>query len=271
MSAYEGMKIWKEMNFALAPGFFNRCRNFHSPVQDLWTFGKLVLPDRYSNSHTLLGFSLLLSYFSHQQSPAGTAMLTSASKGKKAVTTHGVQLWLVPSPSRDRLQNCISWIRTTLITGCHAGCSASTDESALKNSLVQIISPLHGETEFSSDLPEASDGFVSSTQISGVPALAVLVLCSSPTVFVSGYRPGWIPGVAKAEQSKLHELHRSSLLWPDSHRAWKLVVGVHLSVTELLLCQQIADVVDKELVQPFEILFEGVEYIARAGWTPEGK
>uniref|UniRef100_A0A8C0HJE7 dipeptidyl-peptidase IV n=1 Tax=Chelonoidis abingdonii TaxID=106734 RepID=A0A8C0HJE7_CHEAB len=35
--------------------------------------------------------------------------------------------------------------------------------------------------------------------------------------------------------------------------------------------QQIAAVVDKELVQPFEILFEGVEYIARAGWTPEGK
>uniref|UniRef100_A0A8C0UFZ2 dipeptidyl-peptidase IV n=1 Tax=Cyanistes caeruleus TaxID=156563 RepID=A0A8C0UFZ2_CYACU len=34
---------------------------------------------------------------------------------------------------------------------------------------------------------------------------------------------------------------------------------------------RIADVVDKELVQPFEILFEGVEYIARAGWTPEGK
>ncbi|XP_031811221.1 dipeptidyl peptidase 8 isoform X2 [Sarcophilus harrisii] len=34
---------------------------------------------------------------------------------------------------------------------------------------------------------------------------------------------------------------------------------------------RIADVVDKELVQPFEVLFEGVEYIARAGWTPEGK
>lgn len=34
---------------------------------------------------------------------------------------------------------------------------------------------------------------------------------------------------------------------------------------------QIIDVIDKELVQPFEILFEGVEYIARAGWTPEGK
>ncbi|XP_060115945.1 dipeptidyl peptidase 8 [Heteronotia binoei] len=33
----------------------------------------------------------------------------------------------------------------------------------------------------------------------------------------------------------------------------------------------ISDVVDKELVQPFEILFEGVEYIARAGWTVEGK
>uniref|UniRef100_A0A8D2LUP7 dipeptidyl-peptidase IV n=1 Tax=Varanus komodoensis TaxID=61221 RepID=A0A8D2LUP7_VARKO len=34
---------------------------------------------------------------------------------------------------------------------------------------------------------------------------------------------------------------------------------------------RIVEVVDKELVQPFEILFEGVEYIARAGWTREGK
>nr|XP_060611592.1 dipeptidyl peptidase 8 [Anolis sagrei ordinatus] len=34
---------------------------------------------------------------------------------------------------------------------------------------------------------------------------------------------------------------------------------------------KISDVVDKELVQPFEILFDGVEYIARAGWTREGK
>ncbi|XP_037766186.1 dipeptidyl peptidase 8 isoform X3 [Chelonia mydas] len=34
---------------------------------------------------------------------------------------------------------------------------------------------------------------------------------------------------------------------------------------------RIAAVMDKELVQPFEILFEGIEYIARAGWTPEGK
>ncbi|KAH0620092.1 hypothetical protein JD844_014680 [Phrynosoma platyrhinos] len=34
---------------------------------------------------------------------------------------------------------------------------------------------------------------------------------------------------------------------------------------------RISDVVDKELVQPFEILFDGVEYIARAGWTQEGK
>ncbi|XP_069481214.1 dipeptidyl peptidase 8 [Ambystoma mexicanum] len=30
-------------------------------------------------------------------------------------------------------------------------------------------------------------------------------------------------------------------------------------------------VVDKELVQPFEVLFDGVEYIVRAGWTREGK
>ncbi|XP_070809902.1 dipeptidyl peptidase 8 isoform X2 [Pituophis catenifer annectens] len=33
----------------------------------------------------------------------------------------------------------------------------------------------------------------------------------------------------------------------------------------------IVGAVDKELVQPFEILFDGVEYIARAGWTQEGK
>ncbi|KAG8440767.1 hypothetical protein GDO86_006488 [Hymenochirus boettgeri] len=34
---------------------------------------------------------------------------------------------------------------------------------------------------------------------------------------------------------------------------------------------RILDVVDKELRQPFEILFGGCEYIARAGWTPDGK
>uniref|UniRef100_A0A8C5SWD7 dipeptidyl-peptidase IV n=1 Tax=Laticauda laticaudata TaxID=8630 RepID=A0A8C5SWD7_LATLA len=34
---------------------------------------------------------------------------------------------------------------------------------------------------------------------------------------------------------------------------------------------RILGAVDKELVQPFEILFDGVEYIARAGWTREGK
>ncbi|KAM4746824.1 dipeptidyl peptidase 8 isoform 2-T2 [Rhinophrynus dorsalis] len=34
---------------------------------------------------------------------------------------------------------------------------------------------------------------------------------------------------------------------------------------------RILDVVDKELRQPFEVLFGGSEYIARAGWTPDGK
>uniref|UniRef100_A0A8C6XGW1 dipeptidyl-peptidase IV n=1 Tax=Naja naja TaxID=35670 RepID=A0A8C6XGW1_NAJNA len=34
---------------------------------------------------------------------------------------------------------------------------------------------------------------------------------------------------------------------------------------------RILSAVDKELVQPFEILFDGIEYIARAGWTREGK
>eukprot|EP00062_Callorhinchus_milii_P002215 gi/632938187/ref/XP_007904081.1/ PREDICTED: dipeptidyl peptidase 8 isoform X1 [Callorhinchus milii] len=34
---------------------------------------------------------------------------------------------------------------------------------------------------------------------------------------------------------------------------------------------RIVSVVDKELVQPFEDLFQGTEYIARVGWTREGK
>ncbi|KAE8618444.1 hypothetical protein XENTR_v10009385 [Xenopus tropicalis] len=34
---------------------------------------------------------------------------------------------------------------------------------------------------------------------------------------------------------------------------------------------RILDVLDKELRQPFEIMFGGTEYIARAGWTPDGK
>ncbi|XP_038668923.1 dipeptidyl peptidase 8-like isoform X3 [Scyliorhinus canicula] len=34
---------------------------------------------------------------------------------------------------------------------------------------------------------------------------------------------------------------------------------------------RIASVVDKELVQPFEVIFSGTEYIARVGWTREGK
>uniref|UniRef100_A0A669PBC1 dipeptidyl-peptidase IV n=1 Tax=Phasianus colchicus TaxID=9054 RepID=A0A669PBC1_PHACC len=48
---------------------------------------------------------------------------------------------------------------------------------------------------------------------------------------------------------------------------------VTFKISEVVINEEgrIADVVDKELVQPFEILFEGVEYIARAGWTPEGK
>ncbi|XP_005990176.1 dipeptidyl peptidase 8 [Latimeria chalumnae] len=34
---------------------------------------------------------------------------------------------------------------------------------------------------------------------------------------------------------------------------------------------KIINVVDKELVQPFEVLFQGTEYITRVGWTSEGK
>lgn len=43
------------------------------------------------------------------------------------------------------------------------------------------------------------------------------------------------------------------------------LIGIFTSSLKIL------DVVDKELVQPFEILFDAVEYIARAGWTREGK
>nr|DBA31913.1 TPA: hypothetical protein GDO54_007670 [Pyxicephalus adspersus] len=44
-----------------------------------------------------------------------------------------------------------------------------------------------------------------------------------------------------------------------------------LSWKPLLDTFQVLDVVDKELRQPFEVLFAGCEYIARAGWTPDGK
>lgn len=84
ISPYKSVNLWKEMNFPFTLGFFNRRRNFHSPVQHLQTVEKLILPSRYSNSHTLLGSSVLLSYLSHQQSPAGIAMLMSASKGRES-------------------------------------------------------------------------------------------------------------------------------------------------------------------------------------------
>lgn len=89
----------------------------------------------------------------------------------------------------------------------------------LQNSSVQVTSPLQGGTETSNELYEMNDGFVSSFQISLVPALAVLAVCSSPAVLGSGCRRGSVPCIAKAEQSKLHELHRKSLLCPGSHRA----------------------------------------------------
>lgn len=106
-----------------------------------------------------------------------------------------------------------------------------------------------------------------SIQISQVPALAVLVVCSSPIMLVLGLNP------VLQRLSNLNYISCTEEVFCVQTLIMheKLDVGVHLSVTELLLCQQIADVVDKELVQPFEILFEGVEYIARAGWTPEGK
>lgn len=137
---------------------------------------------RYSNSRTLLGFSLLLNYFSHRQSPAGIAMLTSASKGRES---HQDPLGTTVTCSQSQ-QKCMSWSRSTLITGCRAGCSTSANENTSQNSSVQITCPLHGETECSSDLSEVNGGLVRSIQISQVPGLAVLVVCSSPAVLVSG-------------------------------------------------------------------------------------
>lgn len=81
------MNIREEMNFAFALGCFKQMQKFpqHRSVQDLWTDGKLILSNRYISSHKLLEFSQLLSYFSHQQSPAGIVMLVSASKGRECL------------------------------------------------------------------------------------------------------------------------------------------------------------------------------------------
>lgn len=45
------------------------------------------------------------------------------------------------------------------------------------------------------------------------------------------------------------------------------------NLTELFLCfaPQIVNTQEKELVLPFSTLFPKVEYIARAGWTKDGK
>lgn len=52
---------------------------------------------------------------------------------------------------------------------------------------------LHGETDHSSDLFKAYDGFVSRISVPQVPALAVLVMNNCSTVLVSGYRWGECP------------------------------------------------------------------------------
>uniref|UniRef100_A0A2K6UI43 dipeptidyl-peptidase IV n=1 Tax=Saimiri boliviensis boliviensis TaxID=39432 RepID=A0A2K6UI43_SAIBB len=76
----------------------------------------------------------------------------------------------------------------------------------------------------------------------------------------SGY--WWCP---KTETSKEVQ---NNVLWVSTANP-----KVTFKMSEIMIDAEgrIIDVIDKELIQPFEILFEGVEYIARAGWTPEGK
>lgn len=142
------MNIWKEMNFAFALGFFNSCRNFHSPFQDLRTVEKLILLGRYSNSHTFLGSSLLLSYFSHL--PAGIVMLTSASKGRESCHNPlGTTVACSHSQQRQTAelhimnQNHVdNWMLCRVF-------KIYPWKHLTKYSSVQITSPLHGETECS--------------------------------------------------------------------------------------------------------------------------
>lgn len=250
------------MNFRFTPGFFNKYRNFHSPVQDLQTAGKLIiLSNRHSNIHALLGSSTQLLQPSPLTSWSSNADISQQHQGK---------------PSGPVGYHCLVPAGTDCRTAHHDldprwQLDAMQDvqklsENTLQNSPVQIPSSLplyftRGNWLFKWLV---QDKWWICEQNPDFSSL-------SPGCSGVWLQMGWSPCVEKAEQSEWSELHRRSLLCPGSHCAWKLVVWVHLSVTELLLCQQIADVVDKELVQPFEILFEGVEYIARAGWTPEGK
>ncbi|PKU35307.1 dipeptidyl peptidase 8 [Limosa lapponica baueri] len=72
----------------------------------------------------------------------------------------------------------------------------------------------------------------------------------------------WISNIETREERRLTFVHNGTANPKVTFKISEVTINAE---------GRIADVVDKELVQPFEILFEGVEYIARAGWTPEGK
>lgn len=273
-TVYHLTKVWtygKRWTLLLPWDFLNRWRNFHSSVQDLWTDGKLILSNRYINSHKLLEFSQLLSYFSHQQSPAGIVMLVSARKGRESLQD---TLGTTGTCSQSQQgQTAVLHIVNQNHIGNWVSCRMFSTYPWKSYKTAQYKSPplYRGELRLQMSCTRWMMGlWAASRFLWSQPWLywqcAALLLCWGLAA----------DGVQYPVLQRLNNLNCMSC----TEKVFcvqalivheKLVVGVHLSVTELLLCQQIADVVDKELVQPFEILFEGVEYIARAGWTPEGK
>lgn len=73
------------MNFAFALGFFKQMEKFPQPSPRFLDRWEINLIKQIHYSHKLLEFSQLLSYFSHQQSPAGIVMLVSARKGRESL------------------------------------------------------------------------------------------------------------------------------------------------------------------------------------------
>ncbi|ETE57634.1 Dipeptidyl peptidase 8, partial [Ophiophagus hannah] len=72
----------------------------------------------------------------------------------------------------------------------------------------------------------------------------------------------WISNLATKEEQRLTFVHKGTANPKVTFKLSEITLGSD---------GRILSAVDKELVQPFEILFEGIEYIARAGWTREGK
>lgn len=214
------------------PGILNKCRNFHRPIQDLWTIGELTLPNRYINLHTLLGSSVLLSCLSSSTLTCWDSGADVNQQSGKAARILGVPLWFVPAGTNCRAAYQLEpyWWLDAMQDVQHTATKTLYKTAWYKSPSLCI---LHGETDHLSDLVRARDGFVSRICIPQVPALAVLVMNSS-TYSGVWLQVGWISCIERTKQSKLLKLHRKSLLCPDSHRAWKLIVWVHLSQCQSL-------------------------------------